>query len=67
MIELYTINDDDLEIICIPLRIKLEKLRIIPYYYNKIVSKINEKIIFHVFDPDYPITYYFVCEGVKMV
>jgi hypothetical protein len=60
MIELNTTNDD-LKTICIPpLRRKFENFRIIQSYYNKIVSKINEKITFHVFDSDYPITYYFI-------
>jgi hypothetical protein len=34
-------------------------------YYNRIVNKTNEKITFHVFDPDYPITYFCVCEWLK--
>jgi hypothetical protein len=62
MIELYTTNNINLETIYIPLRIKLKKLQIIPFHYNKIVSKTNEKITFHVFEPDYPITYYYICE-----
>jgi hypothetical protein len=28
----------------------------------EIISKTDGKITFHVFDPDYPITYYFECE-----
>jgi hypothetical protein len=49
MIELKTINNIYLKRICIPVRLKLKKLQIILYYYNKIVSKTNEKITFHVF------------------
>jgi hypothetical protein len=62
MIDLYPNNNVDLKTICIPFRIKKEKFQFIRSYLNHIINQPKGKITFHVFDPNYNATYYYICE-----
>jgi hypothetical protein len=49
----------------IPLTMKLKEFKFIRSYLNKIVNQTIKKVIFHVFDPNYNVIYYYVCEWSK--
>jgi hypothetical protein len=65
MIELYTTYNVDLKTIYIPFRIEKEKIQFINTPVFKIVNRLKEKVIFHVFDPNYYATYYYICDWSK--
>jgi hypothetical protein len=65
MIELYSVYNVDLKRICTSFRIKKEKIGFTDTGVFKIVNRPKGKVIFHVFDPNYNATYYFICEWSK--